>query len=613
MKRKAQSDLISTVVISAVILVAGIALWVFFSGYAFMTRLSAQEEVDKELKVLRSAISADFVLCPRGEALIRNIGKEPVVIFRLIVLKNGEVTWDSFKVHGIKALSRLDIGGVSNPPVRFVCPTIHSKEDVVTVQFHYIPESLFNPSYPELIDPTPDVLLFRVATFKVEETSPLRLNKVCHDIPTNWAWIDFVDPEDSPPYGSLGQRIGLRLPEASNTLLINLKVEVKGSSGTRSATGSVISISEETQWINIDLRGLRYPVTIRFETNSSEDMNVLQNEWYFDAMDNSYVNYVKLLWNRLDEKVVGSYVSVFHRISGTYRVVVKLIDCNNEETAVGYLEKDVVVGAAGRWEEYAIAFSSSETMSNVRRIEVFVEDISDTVVVTEVKMVSLTETVTKTLTSWITKPVTTLTKIDTTTVTTTTVIPTTTFTTTKTVTSTSTTLTTTTVTSTSTRTRSTTTSTTTVTATSTMTTYLSTVTITRTTTVGTTTTIYSTRTTSTILSIPTTTQTVTSTSTLTTTVPTTTVTNTRIVTVTATTTPPVSTSTITATFTSTVSTTTLRTTKTIGSTVTLITTQTATVTTCPISGSSKPIDIMLVLGTLTPFLLTSIIIRRCRR
>ncbi|MCX8188040.1 MAG: hypothetical protein N3F65_05490 [Nitrososphaeria archaeon] len=176
MENNAQSDLLSVVIISAIILAAGITLWVFFSGYALMTRLSAQEEVNKELSVLRSAISADYVICPRGEALIRNVGKEPVVIFRVIVYKNGEMTWDSLREYGVRAFAEIDVNEVSIPPIRFPCPPTREDQseigDLVTVQIHYIPKSLFDPSSPELIDPTSDVLLFRIATFQVEKILP---------------------------------------------------------------------------------------------------------------------------------------------------------------------------------------------------------------------------------------------------------------------------------------------------------------------------------------------------------------------------------------------------------------------------------------------------------
>lgn len=608
---RAQSDLISIVIISAVIVAAGLTLWAFYSGYASATRISAQEEVNKELSILRSAISADYVLCPQGEALIRNIGKEPVIIFRLIVYKNGEVVWDSLRVYGIEKLAEIDVGDKSG--VRFTCPTSYSKEDIVTLQVHYIPKLLFDPSL-KLIDPSSDVLLFKVVSFKAEEVSLALVEKACPDDTQNWAWMDFVNPEESPPYGDLGRRIGVRLPEASSVFTMNLKVKVEGASGSRSAVASIASISDETQWISIDMSGLRYPVKITFEAISPEDSSVLQRTWYFDAIETSYINYVQLVWNNLDRKLVGAYVSVFHRISGTYSVVVRAIDCFGNVVSEGSLTKDVYVGAAGRWEEYYVTFRSGEVMSNVRRIEVYVEDLSAIITETVVSLVTKSETVTETLIHWVVWPASTVTRTLTTTTTRTVTVPITTHTTTIQVTSTSTTTTTFTSTSVTTRTASTVTQTTSVTATSTTTRYLSTVTTTATTTRDTTTTIFSTVFRTATTSVPTATQTVTSTSTVVTTIPTTTVRLTMTTTSTTTSTPPPVTRTVTATQTTTVATTTVRTTTTVGTTITSVTTQTVTVTACPLSLSQpSPTYAALAAMFFAPAFMVPVIMRRCRR
>ncbi|MEM0236136.1 MAG: hypothetical protein QW628_12520 [Thermofilum sp.] len=608
---RAQSDLVSIVIISAIIVAAGITLWIFYSGYASAARLSAQNEVNRELSILRSVISADYVLCPQGEALLRNVGKEPVVIFRLIVYKNGELVWDSLRIEGIKKLAEIDVGKKGG--VRFTCPASYSKDDVITLQVHYIPKSLFDPSL-ELVDPSSDVLLFKVANFKAEEVSLALAGRACPDEPKNWAWIDFVDPEEAPPDGKLGQRIGIRLPDASGVFTLDLKVSVKGVSGSASTTASITSTSDETQWISIDMSGMRYPVTITFEATSPEDSNVLQREWYFNAIDTSYINYVQLIWNKLDKKLVGAYVSAFHRISGTYRVTVKAIDCFGNLVSEGNSLKDVNVGAAGRWEEYYVTFASGEVMPNVRRIEVYVEDLSAFVTEILAEYVTVTVTVTETSTHWVTQPMSTVTETLRTTTTRTTTVPMVTSTITHWVTLTS--ATTTTITSTSIRTitRSTVTQTTSVTATSTTTRYLSTVTVTATTTRSTTTTSYSTVFHTTTVSTPTATQTVTSTSTTVTTIPTTTASYTITTTSTTTSTPPPVTSTVTTTQATTVATSTARTTTTVGTTVTSITTQTVTVTACPTS-SSQPSPIYAALAALffAPAITASTIMRRCRR
>jgi len=613
---RAESDLLSIVIITGVVLVCGFILWGFFSGYASVTRLSAQEEVNKELEVLRSSISADYVICPRGEAWIRNTGKESLIVFRVIVFKNGEAIWDSFRVHGIKALSEIDVGDISNPPIRFTCPS-YSEDDIVTVQVHYIPKSLFNPSSPELIEPTPDVQLFRIATFEVEEESEV-LGGRCDDIPKNWAWIDYIDPEDSPPNGQLGQRIGVRIPEASSVLSINLEVEVEDSAGRKVlGSGSVVTNLEENQWISIDLSSLRYPVIIKFKTVFPENSKILQTDWYLNAIENSYVNYIKLFWNALDGRATGAYVSVFHKISGTYRITVKAIDCYGVVAKGSSQDRDVVIGAAGRWEEYPIVFDNSLPMLNIRRIEVYVEDVSPFVTLTETTTVLTTETITETLTSYTTQPAGTLTLTVTQIITKTTSIPATTSTNTILTTSIKTTSTTTTSTSTRTSIGSTLLITTYTTVTSTSTTYLSTVTVTRTTTSKTTTTRYSTSLVTSTASIPTATATVTSTIASTTNIPTNTITYTTTATSITTYTPPPATATTTVKSTSTVATKTSTVTATTGTTITTFSTVTSTVNVCPSTGSSSTIhfstdNVMLALAFLILTYSGSMIVRRRR-
>lgn len=613
---RAQSDVISIAIISAIIVAAGIALWAFYSGYASVARISAQEEVNKELSVLRSMISADYVLCPQGIARIRNIGKEPVIIFRLIVYKNGEMIWDSLQAYGIKKLAEVNVSDVSD--VSFTCPARYSTEDVVTLLVHYAPKLLFDPSL-ELIYESSDVLLFKIANFRIEEASIALVEEACPDISRNWAWIDFVNPEEAPPDGDLHQRIGVRIPKVSNIsreFTMSLRVNVKGASGLKSAIVSGIRASDETQWINIDMSGLRHPVTITFEAIYPDDLNVLQQTWYFDAIETSYVNYVQLIWNNLDEKLVGAYVSVFHRISGTYNVTVRIIDCFGNVVSEGSLIKDVHVGAAGRWEEYYVTFRSGEIMSNIRRIEVYIEDLSAVAVETKVETVTESETVTQTLTHWVTEPTSTITEYFTITTTRTITAPATTYTTPSWVTSTSTTTLTSTSTSTVTTTGFTITQTTSVTTTRTTTRYLSTVTVTSTTTRYTTTTSFSTTYRTVTTSIPTTTRTVTSTSTVVTTVPTTTVSLTTTTTSITTYNPPPVTETIIVTQTTTAATTTVSTTTTVGTTATSTVTKTETRTSCPPpSQLSQPSLSTLTLAALfmAPAFMISIVMRRCRR
>lgn len=618
MGRRAQSDIISTAIVSAILLSVGITLWLLFSGYAHVTRASVVEEVNKELLVLRSEISVDYALCPGGEALIRNIGSEPVVVFRVLVLKNGVVAWDSLRVYGVREISRVEVGGVSSPPLRFVCPSYNPERDVITIQVHYVPSSLFNPSSPHLIDPTPDVHLFKVAAFRVSSPPMPQAREVCPDKPDEWIWIEYVDPEDfvewgDPPEFRLGRRIGVVFSESSKPLQVKLRVNVASAQGRAEDSETVNVPKGETQWIDIDMSRLRYPANITFEVDSPSNVKILQNTWYFDADGTSYVNYAKLMWTTLDKRLFGAYVNVFHRISGTYRVEVRVIDCHGHEVAKGSSKKDVVPGAAGRWEDYIITFDRAEFMPNVRRIEINVIDESETVVTVVTDTITRYTTVTETITVYTTQPTRTFTDTVTTTLTDTVTVPATTITRTLTTTSHSTRTVTSYTTVLSTSYVSTVTSTTFVTTTSTATTYLSTVTVTRTTTTRVTSTTTVTGTVTSTVSIPTSTATVTSTSTVLTTVPTATRTTTVTQTATTTYTPPPVTRTVTTTLTTTVATTRLTTTTTVGTTITLSTTVTSTTTTCPPPSSVAGHDVAPLIGVFAPALVAPFVLRRYRR
>ena len=95
MRVRGLSELLSILVLTGIIIGIGIMVWGLCSGYAAVERMKAHQELNKNILVLRSMISADYVMYPGGVAILRNIGKEPVVIIRLITIRNGRIVWDS--------------------------------------------------------------------------------------------------------------------------------------------------------------------------------------------------------------------------------------------------------------------------------------------------------------------------------------------------------------------------------------------------------------------------------------------------------------------------------------------------------------------------------------
>jgi len=392
MKRRGQSNLLVVTIVAAAIIGIGLFMWSLLSGYAVAYRLKALEEFNAETLVLRSLISADYVIYPGGEAYIRNIGKEPVVIFRLITLRNGHVAWDSFHVHGVREIARIEVGELDK--VIFNCPEC-SREDLIVLQVHYIPAELYDQSNPELINPTSDVILFRVASFKAEELI-IAPGGLC-PISEKWAWTDYVDPLEEG--GAISNKLKIKLSRASHTeyVLLHAKVIDRDNDG---AEGEKIipSISSGEEEIELTKQSdLEYPAEIHLSIETP-NWTLIQNHWRFLNDITAYVDKVILIWSPYTYRLTGAFLTINYNDDGMYRVGIRAYDCYGNLIAEGKIEDRQV--SRGDYRElkldYGLELDRNPLMSDVYMIEVYVIDISETV--TKTHTLTETSTITSTLT-----------------------------------------------------------------------------------------------------------------------------------------------------------------------------------------------------------------------
>lgn len=386
--------MVAITIITAMVIGVGLALFSLLSSYSEVSRLKSLEEVNDEILVLRSSISADYVF--GGNAYIRNTGKEPVVIFRLIVLNNGTLVWDS----GVKKIMELGVGELDR--VTYECPACRDS-DTLVLQVHYIPSKLYDPSNPELSKPTSDVVLFRVASFPVERVT-LGLGGAC-PVTSNWIWADFLDPVEEDIDGGLSNVLKVRLSKASVSKEVTLHVMVNDLNGN-SAEGSKTLLSMSNVDEIVELRSsneLRYPVSIDLSIED-QGWNIIPMKWYFGREETAYVDLVKILWDSLSYRVLGVFVKAYHDDGGIYNVTVKMYNCYDELAAYGSSEKEV---EAYIWEEYNVALNSNPVITDIYVIEINIVDVSPLVTVTKTITETVTETTTRTFTSTVTTPLTT--------------------------------------------------------------------------------------------------------------------------------------------------------------------------------------------------------------
>ncbi|MEM2016378.1 MAG: hypothetical protein QW718_02455 [Nitrososphaerota archaeon] len=411
MRKTGQSNTLVITIAVAMVLGIGLFVWSILSAYASIYRVKALEELNAEALVLRSMISADYVIYPGGEAYIRNTGKEPVVIFRLITLRNGEIAWDSFQVYGIREIERIDVREVSK--IFFDCPGC-SRDDLVVLQVHYMPADLYDPSNPELINPTSDVMLFRVASFKAEELT-IAPGNIC-PIPINekWVWIDYVDPVEEG--GTISNVLKIKLPRASILDEVLLHTVLEDRDGDIAEGERIVpTVSSGEELIELSSSSsLEYPVEIYFDVRTP-NWTLIQNHWTFKNDVTAYVDKIMLIWSPYTFRLTGAFLTINYNDDGHYKIEVKVNDCNGVLIAKSeVIDREVRLGGFRElYLDYGLEFDRNPLMSDVYSIEVQVVDVSPIVTVTETSTVTKTATTTSTSLSTATVPETTITNTQT--------------------------------------------------------------------------------------------------------------------------------------------------------------------------------------------------------
>ncbi len=416
-KHAAYSDILSTVIILAVVLSAGLGLWMFLSSYAGIWRQEALNKVGEQALVMRSKIGADYVYYPdkvhagsgRGIMMLRNVGPVPVVIFRMITIRNGTVVYDT----GIDELMRLDVGQYQQ--YDFMCPASVCREgDPITVQVHYVPADLFNPEDPRLIRPDYETVLFKVASFSAVPPS-FGLSSGCVIPTANWVLVEVVDPKETNERGTTTDVIKLRVLNSSALLpVIPLTVEVQDKNGVV-AHGEVDVVGRLPQevYVTLDKSGLEPPLYV-FLSSSDPELTVIPPYWSYPNDYGTFIDYMKLRIDLENLRVDEVILSIGYYDSGNYQLEVTIYDCYGNVAARGFLDVTIDLGGLVVFiEQYSLVLDRPVNILDVGMILIRTRDVTPIVTVTTTTTVTETTTATTTLTTTTTIPARTVTSTST--------------------------------------------------------------------------------------------------------------------------------------------------------------------------------------------------------
>ncbi len=399
------SDILATVLVLGVVLAAGIALWALISSYAGLWRQEEVRKVGDQALVLRSNIGADYVYYPdmiygyadRGIMLLRNTGREPIIIFRILTIKNGTVVYDT----GIDDLARLNVGEAGQ--LVFRCPTgTCSENDRLLVQVHYIPEQLYDPSNPGLSKPDNEVLLFKVATFEASRPN-YGLASGCVLPTENWLLIELIDPKEDNIYGQSTDFVKVRLLNASAPRSsYDFRVVVRDRNGVEAqGTASVSGALPQEVYVQLDRGGLEPPLTFTFQS-LMPDFTIVPPSWGYPNSFGNYVDYSKMRIDlermRIDEVIL----SVGFWEDGNYELAVEIYDCNGVLISRGVLRTSVELGSLALYiDQYSIVLDRPVNVFDIGWIVVRTTDVTPvtTTTTTVTKTVTETQTTTSTITT----------------------------------------------------------------------------------------------------------------------------------------------------------------------------------------------------------------------
>ncbi|MCS7145271.1 MAG: hypothetical protein RMJ28_06620 [Nitrososphaerota archaeon] len=429
-RKRGYSEIVSTVLILAAVLSAGIALWVFLSSYAGVWRQEEVRQLGDQALILRSNIGAEYVYYPdkifggadRGVMLLRNTGREPVIVFRILTIKNGTVVYDS----GIDDHARIPVN--ERTALAFRCPgSVCSPGDRILVQVHYIPEQLYDPDNPALSKPDSETLLFKVATFEASEPR-YGLASGC-ELPTNhWLLIELVDPKEENIYGVTTDFIKVRLLNASRRMAsYDFQVTVTDANGVVArGTARVTGDLPQEVYVQLDRGGLRTPLVVEIQS-LMPDVTILPQSWGFPSSFGNYIDYSKMRLNLNNMRIDEMILSIGFWEDGDYELVVEIYDCNNVLIARGILRVQILMGGLSLIiNQYSVVLDTPVYVFDIGRVVVRTMDVTPIITTTTTSTVTETVTMTTTRVTTTTIPRTTTTTVSTIVSTSTTVTPSTT-------------------------------------------------------------------------------------------------------------------------------------------------------------------------------------------
>ena len=412
-----------TIVLSIVVGV-GIFFMLYMSGVSNIIRISEQKQVNEKILMLRSVLSADYAYYPSGKVMLRNIGREDLVVFRLITYLNGSLVWDS----GIKEIARIKSG--ESKLVSFECPGCR-KNDPILLAVYYFPSILLHE--PNQVKPLDEIEVYKVLSITVNPPREGALSIFC-PTPSLWTIIDMVDPIEGDDLQTLTDHVRILPSDSPVESMIRIRVDVS-SGGTARSSGpvNIPSKSDTDLWIDANSEGLSHPIKVTI--NSLQEGWVIIPDTY--ELNNDYgarVDYVKISWNPISKRIMETYINIFYVEEGTYGISVEIYDCEGNLRASGYKEVEISnVPLAGLFlreslliepiipilEAYVIKVSIINLTPHTTTTTTITETITETVLTDSTTTTTLTKTINERTT------VTTTTKTNTkyTTTTTTTTIP----------------------------------------------------------------------------------------------------------------------------------------------------------------------------------------------
>jgi len=410
MSSKGVSDIMAVVIVTSVVIMIGVGLWSVLSSYTGILRNEEVRKLGDQALILRSNIGADYVFYPdrvygagTGVIAVRNVGREPIVVFRLITINNGTVVYDT----GIDRLLNVPAGEVR--PINFRCP-LCSENDPITVQVHYTPEPLFNPDDPRLSRHDSQTILFKIASFEAKP-SIVSSGAICPVTTDDWVLVELVDPKEDNIFGQTVDFIKIRLLNASRALpYYDLGVSVRDRYGEQ-ALGSVRVTGELPQEVYVSLNrgGLQPPLRVEV-VSETPGLTVIPVDWAFSNSFGNFIDFTKLRINLerflIDEIIVSSG---FYE-SGEYEFIIDVYDCRDVLVSSGRLRVNVTVGSlAGYFEQYSIVLRPPVYIFDIGRIVMRSVDLTPVVTVTTTLTVTETSTGTTTITVYTTTTTTVVT------------------------------------------------------------------------------------------------------------------------------------------------------------------------------------------------------------